>query len=101
MASTPRARLTARIPMETREIIERAAEILGGNINQFLVDAAVEKAYKVIEMSEKIHLTRRDAEVFFAALEAPAEPHAALRAAVAAYKDSPLFAEDREVNNVA
>jgi uncharacterized protein (DUF1778 family) len=39
-------RITAKVPHATRSIIERAAEIYGATINQFIVQAAV----KILEL---------------------------------------------------
>jgi uncharacterized protein (DUF1778 family) len=59
-----------------------------------VVQAALKEAHALLERERIIHLSRRDAEVFFEALEKPPAPNARLKKAVAAYKHSPLHAED-------
>ncbi|MGH7186838.1 MAG: DUF1778 domain-containing protein [Pseudomonadota bacterium] len=48
----------------------------------------------MLERERIIHLSRRDADVFFKALEKPPAPNTRLKKAVAAYERSPLHAED-------
>ena len=62
-------RITARVPHSTRSIIERAAAIYGATINQFIVQAAVERANEVLQSAEAIKLSARDAKTFLNALQ--------------------------------
>ncbi|MGQ0591531.1 MAG: type II toxin-antitoxin system TacA family antitoxin [Gammaproteobacteria bacterium] len=50
--------------------------------------------HAVLEGERIIRLSRRGSEVFFKALEKPPAPNARLKKVVAAYKRSPLHAED-------
>ena len=78
-------RITARVPHSTRSIIERAAAIYGATINQFIVQAAVERANEVLQSAEAIKLSARDAKTFLNALAKPAQPNEILLEAVCAH----------------
>ena len=58
-------RITARVSVDTREQLIEAAAFSGTTLNQFLVQAAIEKAQSIIEKERVIRLSCRDAEVFF------------------------------------
>jgi uncharacterized protein (DUF1778 family) len=75
-------RVTARVPTSTRSIIERAAAIYGSTINQFIVQAAVERANEVLQSIETIKLSARDAKTFLDALAKPPKPNKKLLGAV-------------------
>ena len=53
-------RLTTRITDHVQEKLQVAADIVGATLNQFVVQAALEKADKVIESESTIVLTRRE-----------------------------------------
>jgi uncharacterized protein (DUF1778 family) len=55
-------------------------------LNQFLVQAALEKAQHIIEKDTLIHLSKNDAEAFFHALETPSQPNTKLLDAVKHYR---------------
>jgi len=78
-------RITARLPHSTRSIIERAAAIYGASINQFIVQAAVERANEVLKSMETVKLSSRDAQIFMDAMANPPEPNKKLLDAVHAH----------------
>jgi uncharacterized protein (DUF1778 family) len=78
-------RITARIPQSTRLIIERAAAIYGATINQFIVQAAAERATEVLNRMESITLSSRDTRIFLNALTTPSQPNENLMDAVCAH----------------
>ncbi len=78
-------RITARVPTSTRLIIERAAAIYGSTINQFIIQAAVERANDVLQSMEIIKLSARDAKIFLDALANPPQPDEKLLDAVRAH----------------
>lgn len=78
-------RITARLPRSTRSIIERAAAIYGASINQFIVQAAVERANTVLQNMETVKLSSRDAQLFMDALANPPGPNKKLLDAVHAH----------------
>jgi uncharacterized protein (DUF1778 family) len=57
-----RERISARVPKDVRERLEEAAGRTGATLNQFLVQAAVEKANQVLERERVTRLSARDAE---------------------------------------
>ena len=80
-------RLTARVPENVYATIAQAAELMGATINQFLVQAALEKASSIIEKEHAISLTMKSAEVFFEAVSNPPEPNSNLLKAINIYKE--------------
>jgi uncharacterized protein (DUF1778 family) len=65
------SRLTARIPSQVRETLQRAATLSGATLNQFLVQAALKEAHRVLEEERIITLSECDALRVFTLLENP------------------------------
>jgi uncharacterized protein (DUF1778 family) len=80
-------RLEARVTREQKQLIERAAELEGRSITDFLVTSAQSAAKQVIQDHDVLRLTVRDREIFVQALLNPAKPAAKLRRAVQRYKE--------------
>ena len=78
-------RITARVPNSTRSIIERAAALYGSTINQFIVQAAVERANEVLKNMETLRLSSRDAQIFMDALAKPPQPNNELMDAISTH----------------
>ena len=53
-------RLTTRLTDHVLDKLQVASDIVGATLNQFVVQAAIEKADKVIESESSIALTRRE-----------------------------------------
>lgn len=85
--STKTDRIEARVSPRTKEILVKAAAIQGRTLSDFVVDALLEKAERVIEAHEVIVLTEEDRRVFFEALRNPPPPNAALRKAHQAHRE--------------
>ena len=80
-------RLEARITAEDKRTLERAAELSGRKLTDFVVSAAREAARDTIQWYEGMVLTdARDREAFVAAMLAPPAPNDKLRAAAARYR---------------
>jgi len=79
-------RITARVSEQIKQTLMAAADLTGATLNQFLVQSALEKAENIIEKDKLIHLSHKDAQCFFDALENPPEPNAKLINAVKSYK---------------
>ena len=62
------SRIDARIPLTVRETIDRAATLQGRTRTDFLIEAALEKAERVIAEQTLIRLTLRDQELLAKAL---------------------------------
>jgi uncharacterized protein (DUF1778 family) len=79
-------RITARVSEQIKETLIAAADLTGATLNQFLVQAALEKAETIIEKDRLILLSKKDAAFFFDVLENPPEPNARLTKAVKNYR---------------
>ena len=64
-------RLTTRITDHVQEKLQMAADLVGATLNQFVVQAALEKADKVIESESTIVLTRRESLRLLEMMENP------------------------------
>lgn len=80
-------RVTARIPVSVRETIQRAAELSGATLNQFMVQAALKEAKEVIDSERVIVLSENDADKVFSLIENPPEPNERLKAAIKRHKE--------------
>ena len=63
-------RITARVDIDTQELLLKAAALIGiSSINSFVLNAAIEKAKKIIEKENALKLSYRDAMLFVNALD--------------------------------
>lgn len=79
-------RVTARISSSVRERLEKAAALSGATLNQFLVQAALKEADKILEEERVIILSERDANKVFSLLENPPAPNVRLQEAAIRHK---------------
>jgi len=79
-------RLEARVTREQKRIIERAAELRGTSVTEFVVVSAQQAASKTIKDFETLRLRGEAREVFVNALLNPPAPNAAAKAAARRYK---------------
>ena len=79
-------RLEARVTREQKRIIERAAELRGTSVTEFVVVSAQQAATKTIKDFETLSLRGEAREVFVNALLNPPAPNAAAKAAARRYK---------------
>lgn len=84
-------RITARVSADMRDKLKEAAAFSGATLNQFLIQAAIEKAHAIIEQQCVIRLSHRDAEIFFNTIENPPEANEKLKKAIQRYKKSELY----------
>ena len=80
------ARLEARITIDQKAMLVRAAMLAGRTLSEFVVASAQEAAAKVIQEHETIHLSRADQVAFVSALLDPPAPADRLRKAAADYR---------------
>jgi uncharacterized protein (DUF1778 family) len=83
---TKQERLEARISPAQKRILERAANLRGTSLTDFLLISAQEAAMKTIKEFEILSLCDEARDVFINALMNPPAPNAALRAAANRYK---------------
>lgn len=81
------ARLMARLSQKQKDLFQQAANYQGRTLTEFLLDAAQEKAERVIEQHEVIRLSEEDQKIFFAALLNPPPPNEALKKAFQLHKE--------------
>jgi uncharacterized protein (DUF1778 family) len=81
-------RISARVPKHAYQTLVHAADISGATLNQFLLQAALEKAQIIIEKNRTIKLSTRSAKVFFDAIENPPIPAGKLKKAMKKYRES-------------
>lgn len=80
-SDTKQDRLDVRLPAETKAQAERAALLEGMSLSGFLRRAIQRQASEVIQASERLQLSRRQWDLFAAAVESPPGPNRKLRAA--------------------
>jgi uncharacterized protein (DUF1778 family) len=79
-------RLEARIGREQKRLIERAAQIRGTSVTDFVLASAQKAAMEAIEDFQVLSLRDDAREVFVNALLNPPAPNAPARAAARRYK---------------
>lgn len=85
--STARPRITARVDTETQDLLAKAAAIAGmSSLNSFVLNAAIEKAKKIIDRERSLKLSRRDALMLAEALDTLPTPNIRLQKASQRYK---------------
>ena len=84
-------RLEARVSHATKVLVQKAADIQGRSLTDFVVNSAVEAARRAVQEDEFMHLRQRDRVAFVEALLNAPAPNARLRKA--AQRHSRTFAE--------
>jgi uncharacterized protein (DUF1778 family) len=71
-----KARFDTRLPMEQKQLFEKAA-ILGGyrNLTDFVIVTVQTKAKEIIEERERIIASQKDKEIFFDSLVSSPKPN--------------------------
>ncbi len=81
-----RERIAVRLTPTAKQALERAAEVSGRSLSDFVVDSAFRAAKQTIEEHERLCLSGEDRKAFLAALDNPPKPNRALRGAAARYR---------------
>lgn len=84
--STSMARLEARISPEIKALLQKAADLEGRTLTDFVVSSVQAEAYRVIERHQTLKLSLEDSEAFVQALLNPPKPNNALKTAARRYK---------------
>ena len=79
-------RLEARISNEQKRLFQRAAELQGSTLTDFVVSSLQSVATRVIQDYEVMALAGQDREIFVSALLKPSIPSGRLKKAVTRYK---------------
>ena len=86
--ATTLPRITARVDIDTQELLSQAAAIAGmSSINSFVLSAAVEKAKKIMERERSLQLSQQDVMTLMNALDQPAKSNNKLQQAASRYMD--------------
>ena len=80
------ARLEARITPETKALLQKAADLEGRTLTDFVIASVQSEALRVIERHQTLKLSMGDAEAFVDALLNPPQPNDALKAAAIRHK---------------
>lgn len=83
--TTQSMRLDVRLAAEHKDLIEKAAGLLGQTVSAFTISTLVREAQEVTEQFGELRLSDRDRDAFLAALDNPPEPNARLRRAAKAH----------------
>ena len=79
-------RLEARVTPDQKQLIERAAELRGTTVTEFVVVSAQRAATETIQEFQTLRLNDRASEVFVNAILNPRAPNRRARAAARRYK---------------
>lgn len=79
---TSAARFDLKMDAEEKDVIAKAAALMGTTMAGFVRAAAKEKALLLLERESRITLSQRDFEAFAAALDGAFGPNAALGSAL-------------------
>ncbi|HEY8601464.1 MAG TPA: DUF1778 domain-containing protein [Thermomicrobiales bacterium] len=82
-----RERVEARVSAEQKALIERAAQLRGSSLSEYIVRSAQDAAERDLRDHEVITLSARDSQIFIEALLDPQPANAALRAATQEYQE--------------
>ncbi len=75
-------RVTARLPASGKDTLQRAADLRGATLNQFMVQAAIKEAKEIIDKEQMIHLSAEDADRIFSLIENPPSLNSKLKEAI-------------------
>jgi len=84
-ATAKTERLEARVPVFLKRMIQRAADLQGRSITDFVIAVLDKSARETVREHEVMRLNAEDSMIFAKALIEPPEPNAALRRAFAAH----------------
>lgn len=80
-------RLDTRLSADRKAVIQRAANLSGVSLTNFVVESAYERAEETIRRHEVMTLTARDSVAFVEALLNPPAPNERLLAAARRYRE--------------
>jgi uncharacterized protein (DUF1778 family) len=81
------SRFDARLPLETKQQLERAAAIKGfKSLSEFIIHFSSEAALSIIERNNQILASEKDQAIFFDTLLNPPDPNEALIKTAELYK---------------
>ena len=84
---TARARFDLTMDAEEKDIVSRAAALMGATMAGFMRAAAKEKALALLERESRVTLSKRDFAAFSKALSGALSPNRALKGALAEVRE--------------
>lgn len=90
-ATRKSGRMEARLKPEQKQLIERAAELQGVSLTNFILAHLLPVATATIQESETLRLRNEDREVFISALLNPPKANKFAKGAVSRYKKQVSF----------
>lgn len=81
---TAAARFDLKLDADDKDLLSRAASLMGTSMAGFVRSAAKEKAQALLEQESRVMLSRQDFLAFNAAIQGAFAPNAALKAALEA-----------------
>ncbi len=78
-------RIDCRVSSDSKSLFTRAAELSGSSLSSFVIEAARERAIRIINEHESLVLNNKARDVFMNALANSPAPNAALRRAADKY----------------
>jgi len=78
-AQTKEERIDLRTSREVKELIQRAAELLGTTMSAFIIHRSYDAAREVLAEQESLVLTDRERDQFLELLDSPPEPNPVLK----------------------
>ena len=89
IASAPR--ITARVSIDTQELLSKAAALVGiSSINSFVLNAAIEKANLIMKDEHNLTLSKNDAIDFLNAIDKPIQVNEKLTKAFQDYNSKTI-----------
>jgi uncharacterized protein (DUF1778 family) len=85
MNASVEARINIKTTQDIKNTLSRAAALFHQSLSGFLLEAAFERAKRVLNEHETISLSNAERDRFFALLETSDEPNDALKAAMSEY----------------
>jgi len=84
-----KGRITARVPLNVQETIQRAAELTGVPVNAYIVQVVHQHAQEFIDRHEmkNIALSEQDSDWFLEQLAKSRVPNAKLKKALTGYRE--------------
>jgi len=85
-SSESTSRLETRVSSETKALFQKAADIQGVTLTDFVTTSVYAEATRVIEQHQTLKLSIEDSEALVEALLNPPEPNNALKTAFSTYE---------------
>ncbi|MBD2580632.1 DUF1778 domain-containing protein [Oscillatoria sp. FACHB-1406] len=82
------ARLEVRINREAKALVQKAADLEGRTLTDFVIAAVLAEARRAIEQHQTLKLSLEDSNAFVEAILNPPKPKVALKSAALRYKQT-------------